>query len=76
MSCGVGCRRGLDLALLWRRPAAVALIRPLAWDPLYAECVALKKKKKRQTDRKKERKKELIDLEKRFATCTTEAEDP
>ena len=29
MTCGVGCRCGSDLALLWlwRRPAAVALIR-------------------------------------------------
>ena len=34
MSCGVGHRRGLDLALLWLwcRPAAAALIQPLAWE--------------------------------------------
>ena len=38
MSCGVGRRRGLDPALLWLwcRPAATALIRPLAWEPPYA----------------------------------------
>ena len=38
MSCGIGRRHGLDLALLWlwRRPAAAALIRPLAWEPPYA----------------------------------------
>ena len=44
MSCGVGCRRGSDLALLrlWYRPAVVALIRPLAWEPPYAEGAALK----------------------------------
>ena len=32
MSCGVGRRRGLDLALLclWHRPAAVPMIGPLA----------------------------------------------
>ena len=38
MNCGVGLRHGLDLALLWlwRRPAAVALIGPLAWEPPYA----------------------------------------
>ena len=38
MSRGVGCRHGSDLALLWlcRRRAAVALIRPLVWDPPYA----------------------------------------
>ena len=29
---------------LWRRPAAVALIPPLAWEPLYAVGVALKSK--------------------------------
>ena len=55
MSCGVGLRCGSDLALLWlwRRLEAVALIRPLAWEPPYAEGEALKskkakKKKKRQ----------------------------
>ena len=33
-----------DLALLWlwRRPAAIAPIRPLAWKPPYAKGVALK----------------------------------
>ena len=47
MSCGVGHRCGLVLALLWlwRRPAAVALIRLLAWVPPYAAGVALKSKK-------------------------------
>jgi len=43
--CGVGCRRGSDLALLWlwHRLAAVALIRPLAWESPYAMGMALKK---------------------------------
>ena len=52
MSCGVGRRRGLDLALLWLwcRLAAVALIRPLAWEPPYAMGAALK----RQKEKKKE----------------------
>ena len=47
MSFGVGCKRGLDLALLWlwRRLAATALIRPLAWEPPYASGVALEKTK-------------------------------
>ena len=38
MSCDVGLRCGSDLALLWLwcRPAATALIRPLAWEPPYA----------------------------------------
>ena len=48
LNCGVGCRRGLDPALLWlwHRLAAAVLIRPLAWEPLYAIGAALKKKKK------------------------------
>ena len=48
MSCGVRCRHGLDLALLWlwRRPAATARYRPLAWEPPYAEGVALEKAKR------------------------------
>jgi len=42
VSCGVGCRRGSDPALLWlwRRPVATALIQPLAWEPPYAAGVA------------------------------------
>ena len=48
MSCGVGGRRGLDPQLLWLwcRQVAIALIRPLAWKPLYAADVTLKSKKK------------------------------
>ena len=48
MSFGVGCRRGSDLAWLWlwRRLAATALIRPLAWEPSYAVGTALEKTKK------------------------------
>ena len=48
MSCGIDHRRGSDLALLWlwRRSAATALIRPLAWKPPYASGVALEKDKK------------------------------
>ena len=38
VSCGVGCRHSSDLVLLWLwcRPAVVAPIRPLAWEPPYA----------------------------------------
>ena len=43
MSCGVGQRFGLDPALLWHRPTAVALIGPLAWESPYASGAALKK---------------------------------
>ena len=35
------------LLWLWCRLAAVALIRPLAWEPTCAEAVALKRKKKK-----------------------------
>ena len=43
MSCGLDCRRGSDSALLWCRPAAVAPIRPRAWEPPYAEGAAPEK---------------------------------
>ena len=48
VSCGVGRRRGSDPALLWlwRRPVVTALIRPLAWEPLYAMGAALKRQNK------------------------------
>ena len=50
MSCGVGRRRGSDLALLWLRfmQAAAAPIWPLAWEPPYAMGAALKKQKQQQ----------------------------
>ena len=48
MSCGVGHRHGSDPMLLglWRRPAAAALIQPLAWEPPYAAGAAQKRQKK------------------------------
>ena len=55
MSCGVGCRLGLDpvaLLWLWSRPAATALIRPLAWEPPYAEEAALEMAKRQQQQNK------------------------
>ena len=47
MSCGVGCRHGLDPTLLWLwcRPAAITPIRPLAWESPYVMSVALKRLK-------------------------------
>ena len=47
VSYGVGHRHGSDPALLWlwHRPAAVAPVRPLAWEPPYAAGAALKKRK-------------------------------
>ena len=49
VNCGVGRRYGSDPALLWlwNRPAAVALIWPLAMEFPYAACAALKKKKRK-----------------------------
>ena len=56
MTCGVGHRRGSDMSLLWLwcRPAVVAPIRPIAWEPPYATGVALKgqKTKKKQKQKK------------------------
>ena len=47
MSCGIGCRRGLDLVLLWlwHRLTATTPIRRLAWEPPYAAGAALKGQK-------------------------------
>ena len=54
MSCGIGCRSSLDLALLWLwcRQTVTAPIPPVAWEIPYAMGAALKKK-----ERKEERKK-------------------
>ena len=59
MSCGIDRRHSLDLALLWLRcrPAAIAPIRPLAWEIPNAKDVALKRqKKKKKREREKEKK--------------------
>ena len=64
MSYGVGHRCGLDPELLWLwcRLAAVALIRPLAWEPPYAAGVVLKSGEKIKLKSIKP-KKELILME-------------
>ena len=56
MSCGVGRRCGSDPELLWLwcRPAAVAPIRPLAWEPPHAIDEALKSKIKKIKKEKNE----------------------
>ena len=48
--CGIGRSLGLDLMLLWLwcRPAAIAPIEPLAWEPPYAAGAALKSRKKKK----------------------------
>ena len=58
MSCGVGCRRGSDPALLWlwRRLVATAPIRPLAWEPPYAKGAAQEIAKKTKKKKKKSKK--------------------
>ena len=50
MSCGEGRRLSSDLMLLWLwcRPAAAALIRPLAGEPPCAVGVALKRQEKKK----------------------------
>ena len=55
MSCGVGCRCGSDPAFLWlwRRPVAIALIKPLVWEAPYAVGAALEKAKKKKKGKKK-----------------------
>ena len=62
MSCDVVYRCGSDPALLWlwRRPAATALIRPLAWEPPYAAGAALQKKKRKRKRKLGSNKYELI----------------
>ena len=42
MSCGVGRRHGSDLVRVWLWLTAIALIRPLSWEPPYAMGAALK----------------------------------
>ena len=58
MSCGVGCRHGLDpeLLWLWYRQAATALNRPLVWETPYAAGMALKSKQASKHAGKKARK--------------------
>ena len=45
MSYGVGHRHSSDLMLLGHRPAAITLIKPLAWEPPHTPGKALKRQK-------------------------------
>ena len=45
MSCGVGRRHGSETCVAVAVVAAVATIRPLAWEPPYASGAALKGQK-------------------------------
>jgi len=53
--CGIGNRCGSDPVLLWlcHRPAAIALIQPLAWELPYAVGATLKKSKQKKKKGKK-----------------------
>ena len=57
MSCGVGCRRGWDMALLWLwcRPVATALIGHLAREPPYATGVAQEMAKRQKQNKNKQK---------------------
>ena len=57
MNCGVGCRCSWDPVLLWLLPAVTASIRPLAWEPPYAEGKALEKAKRQKAKKKKKKRK-------------------
>ena len=63
MSCGVGRRHGLDLALLWCSLAAAALIQPLAREPPHAMGATLKRQKKKKSNQKKK------NLEEKLKKC-------
>ena len=54
LSCGVDRRRSLDpkLLWLWRKPEAIAPIRPLAWEPPCAMGMALKGQKTKKKKKK------------------------
>ena len=51
VNCGIVRRCCSDLVMLWLwcMLAAVALIKPLAWEPPYAKGVALKKKRQKNS---------------------------
>ena len=61
MSCGIGRRCGSDLVLLWLwcRPAATALIGPLAWEPPCAMGATLEKAKRQKKKKNEALKKAL-----------------
>ena len=54
MSCGVGCRRGLDPTFLWLwcSLSPTAPIRPLAWEPPYGVGAAPEKAKRQRKEKK------------------------
>ena len=71
VSCGVGRRHGSDPALLsmWHRPAAIAPIGPLAWEPPYTEG---EKERKTKEKKKKEKEAENISSHSNMDLCSPE----
>jgi len=72
VSCGVGCRRGSDPALLWlwRRPVATAPIQPLAWESPYAVGVAQEIATTTTIKKTKDKKKKKKNFEIRYITLS------
>ena len=68
MSCGLGRRHGSDPTWLWLwcRPAAVAPIGPLGWEPPYAAGVAQEVAKKKKQKNKKLNKRVAVE---RLPSC-------
>ena len=64
MSCGVGCRRSSEPALLWLwcRLVATALIKPLGWEPPYAAGAAQEIAKIQQKKKKKRKEKKSLHI--------------
>ena len=60
MSCGIGHRP--KLLWLWHRPAAVALIGPLAWESPYAAGEAQEIAKRQKTKNKTKKNKKKLEL--------------
>ena len=74
MSCGIGCRHCWDLVLLWHRLAAVALIRPLAWEPPHAAGAALEKAERQKKKNKKQNKTKQKNWSSRHGTVVNESD--
>ena len=64
----MGCRCGLDPVLLWlwHRPAATALIQPLAWEPPYAVGAALEMSKRQKKKEENVKGRHDIEMEKKI----------
>ena len=75
MSCGVGLRCSLDLALLllWSRLAATARIGPLAWELPYATGAAQKRHTHTHTHKILEKEFQEVPKKQNFGICCVPA---